>query len=295
MTKVELGNFFQDLGSSVIDEIDNSYKLARGYFRISLKLYEQSLNKKPRNLDGWMTMSKIQIYHLFDFKGAIKTYTRALKVFPKNAKLWNELGNSYLLVNDYEDSIDAFKIAIDIDDGKSSYWTGLGRAYCTGRKYREGLKATERAIELEPENESAWIYKGRILKELQEYEEAIKSLNQCLEICDNSLRVYQELGDLYSQKGEHEKSIFYLEKILDENPNDSLALRDLGIIYCEIKELHKAKELLNKTHFGNTIQVKYWLIRTHLELGEDEKALSHVEEIVNRKKRVWIKGIYDTK
>lgn len=86
------------------------------------------------------------------FKSAEKWYLEAIKLEPRNAKIYGKLGIIYLEEKNYPDARDAFEQAVKLDPGVASRHYNLAIATRFLGDYKKAISSLRRAQALDPEN-----------------------------------------------------------------------------------------------------------------------------------------------
>lgn len=87
-----------------------------------------------------------------DFETAIKKYTLAIEVSPKNAVLYSNRAAAYSSLGKFEEAITNANSAVKIDPSYSKGYSRLGFSKYALGKYEEALEAYSKVLELEGSN-----------------------------------------------------------------------------------------------------------------------------------------------
>jgi small glutamine-rich tetratricopeptide repeat-containing protein alpha len=87
-----------------------------------------------------------------DYLGAIKLYTEAIKLNPKNAVYYSNRAAAYSQAGEHHNAINDAKKALEIDPSYSKAYSRLGLAYFSLEQYEDALKAYKNGLELDPNN-----------------------------------------------------------------------------------------------------------------------------------------------
>ena len=79
-----------------------------------------------------------------------RPFTRFVRIDPKNAIAWWDLGNSYEDLNRYDEAIDAYRQAIRIDAEYASAWNNLAVAYNRSGNKTAALDTIKELRRLDP-------------------------------------------------------------------------------------------------------------------------------------------------
>ena len=141
-----------------------------------------------------------------------------------------ELGQKYLLEENYEEAIVAFTKVIELEAKEIQAYTGMASAYIQKNDRKQAEKVLNQGFaiadtlseEEKTESVNQYIEEMRAMA-LGNYEEllelagkdaseAIMYCEKILEMDDSRVELYEELAKLYLAQGEYEKAIEILEK-----------------------------------------------------------------------------------
>lgn len=94
-----------------------------------------------------------------------------------------DLGNKYLVEENYEQAVIAFNKVIEIDDKVIEAYAGLGAAYYGQKEYSSAISAYEKVVELDPKNQSAYSGIIRCYTEQGNEKQAGEILQRAIELC----------------------------------------------------------------------------------------------------------------
>ena len=101
--------------------------------------------------------------HSGNFQSAAEHLQKALQIDPTFVQAHNNLGASYLQLNQYESAVAEFRTAIDLNTKMQEPYRNLGLALFLLRRYPEAELAARRALQLDPRRGHAQYTLGRIL------------------------------------------------------------------------------------------------------------------------------------
>jgi tetratricopeptide (TPR) repeat protein len=134
-----------------------------------------------------------------EYPAAEAAYRKTIELDPKNANLWNDLGN---LLRDhfgrYDEAETAYRTAIELDPEDAYPWIGLGNLLQVhlGR-YDEAEAAYRKAIELDPADQYSWVNLGNLLQyHLKRYDEAEAAYRKAIELAPTGAVSWTNLGNL---------------------------------------------------------------------------------------------------
>ena len=101
--------------------------------------------------------------HSRDFQSAAEHLRKAIQIDPNFVQAHNNLGASYIELNECESAVTEFRKAIDLDSKLQESYRNLGLALFVLRRYPEAEIAARQALQLGPQRGSARYTLGRIL------------------------------------------------------------------------------------------------------------------------------------
>ena len=117
-----------------------------------------------------------------DAKRSIEHLEKALRIDPDYMEAHNNLGVSYMGLNQYNKAAAEFQKTVDLDQGSAKGYLNLGLALLALRRYPEAETAARRAVELEPNSIPAHYAVGQILvRQEKNTPEALENLQSAVE------------------------------------------------------------------------------------------------------------------
>jgi len=101
--------------------------------------------------------------HSGDFRSAAEHLRKAIEIAPAFVQAHNNLGASYIQLNEYESAVTEFETAIALDTKIEEPYRNLGLGLFLLRRYPEAEVAARRAMKLDPQHSAARYTLGRIL------------------------------------------------------------------------------------------------------------------------------------
>ncbi|PJC36625.1 hypothetical protein CO046_04385 [Candidatus Peregrinibacteria bacterium CG_4_9_14_0_2_um_filter_53_11] len=121
----------------------------------------------------------------------------------------------------------------------------LGDNYLSLREYERALKALKRSIALDPDSANANYLLGFTYSALGEWELSIETLERADQLQSNHPEILRCLGWSLFHYGQKKKGIIVLERALNLSQDDCLILCDLGVCYLNDKNFARAIELFS--------------------------------------------------
>jgi tetratricopeptide (TPR) repeat protein len=212
-----------------------------------------------------------------NYQAAAGAYKGSVRLYPRFARGYIELGSSYLAMKKYAQAEEAFLKAKSIDDD-SCATCGLGMTYHYLGRYDEAKREFERAKTLNPSDHCAYDQSGRMYYDRGKYPEAIAAFKRALSLSP-SYGTYLYLANSYVYARDYEPAIEAYKKALQLNPKYVRTHQQLGIAYDYMgryKEAAAEYEQLAKLN-PNDEGPRYSLIFTYMNLHNKTAALEQYE------------------
>ena len=218
----------------VISEERENYKSA-------LNLFETSSNLNPFLYEPLMKAGKIMNIR-GDYQKAIFLNLRALRNFPNNEYIYNNLGVSFRGAKEFQKSVICFEKAISFDPG-----------------FREAL-----------------LNLAGVCMEKGDYGYSFRIYKDLLQNGDRSFIIFKNLGDIHSIQGDYEQAEEYYKMGFEINPEDPFLLSNYARVLFVREMWDYAKELTLKSLDLSTslVQPRYLLA----EIYERENDLTNALE-----------------
>ena len=218
-------------------------------------------------------------------KESLSEYTRAAALQTPSAEDLKNVGQAYVLLNDYDDAARWMSRAIDMDPKDAEIWYSLGRLRYSEQKYSEAVDCFRKALLLAPENVKAENNLGLSYEGLNRQDDAIAAYRQAIAwqhadatskgseqpllnlaiallhegnaaeaqplllravtIAPNDSRVREQVGHLYLQQGSFVEAAAQLEAAVRIEPQQSNLHFLLGQAYRHLGRQREAKEQFN--------------------------------------------------
>lgn len=207
---------------------------------------------------------------------------KAIKKFPADEQLYNQLSLNFISGGQYEQAVDYFKSKIDQDPYSHLCWFHLGRFYELTGQQALALSAYEYSGLANKDSKNAFFSIGSLFESKSEYQQAIDNYKQCFKdgtdlypnICiarcylalENGemarlyLRKAKDLEDMlpeyhyltgfsYLTDKQPLKALPYFKKVYKDDSEDFSALKGILTCYSELdryKEIEEQYQLLKE-------------------------------------------------
>jgi tetratricopeptide (TPR) repeat protein len=219
----ELGNIYFDAGAyeEAIDAYNKAIDLTpefgwpysnlalvytyQGRYAEAIPLYQRSidlLNSEREKAITWRNLGN-NYRRLNDYDNAVTAYQMAdeldpnsdeknndqnddrIESDPKNAHIWNELGNVYSSKGAYAEAINAYNKAMELDPEFGWAYSNLALVYTYQGKFAEAIPLYQRSIELfssDRDKASSWNRLGNTYRRLNNHIDATAAYQRAVEL-----------------------------------------------------------------------------------------------------------------
>jgi tetratricopeptide (TPR) repeat protein len=175
-------------------------------------LRENSVSRDPKALEYYQ--KGLEAGKNEDHKAAIEFYKQAVKIDPRFAFAWDNMGISYRRLGDYDKAIEAYEKSLEIDPEGHMPLQNIAVTYQYKKEYQKAVLAYERLAKIDKDNPEVYYGLGNLYANLmQEYEKGL----------DNIAKAYR----IY---------------VANKSPYRTDAEKIMSIIYGEMKKQGKEKE-----------------------------------------------------
>lgn len=142
-------------------------------------------------------------------------------------------------------AIESFTKALKLDPRNKEAYLSRGFTYHLRHEYDAAIKDYNAAIGVDPEYAKAYDYRGNSYNAKSEFKMALKDYAKALEINPNSSVVYYDQGNVYAKTGKPDAARSCLQKYLTMQPSEDghmipWALYSLACLYALDEETDEA-------------------------------------------------------
>ena len=168
----------------------------------SIKICDELLNKKPKNIDTLFVKGMVLCWR-GGHEEAIEYFDKILEIEPYNShalieKIWIDFN-----WHKYDEAIRACDRALDKYPEHVMIYHVKAYAYKDKKLYSLALETTNKSLEIEPNFSNSWDTKGVIYNEIGKYDLAISCFNKSLDIYPKNSYSYARMGASYFYKSEY--------------------------------------------------------------------------------------------
>lgn len=168
---------------------------------------KNSVSKNSKAMEFHRQGSKY--FNAGKYEDAVKEFKKALKIDPKFAFAWDDLGLSYRKLENYSEAIKCYKKSLELDPKGRTPLMNMAVAYQLSNDNKSALSTYIRYIEINPKDAEGYYGISRIYRFEKEYEKGLENALKAVEIYDemkspyvqDAINVIREIvGDLKNEK-----------------------------------------------------------------------------------------------
>jgi len=115
-----------------------------------------------------------------DMKSVIATLTEYLKLKPRHANAWYNMGNAYANLKQYEKAIECYNKAVEIKPDMHEALNNIGNAYAGLKQYEKAIECYNKAVEIKPNKHEALNNMGNAYAKLKQYDKSIECYTEAI-------------------------------------------------------------------------------------------------------------------
>lgn len=207
-----------------------------------------------------------------NYDKAVESLEKCLKIQPKNAVLYSELGKNYLAQRKYKDAYDNFEKATQIDPKNRWYWVGMYDVCYETRDYVQAITIVQKLIEFKSDYKEDLV---SLYMNTQQFDKALDLINELNETTGKSeKRELYKADILRDAKYQGPEKNNLLEQIR-KNPKEESNYIALIYLYSQSNQEEKAMEIAKKleTEIPTSDWAQVSLFKFHLNNNDGEKAV----------------------
>jgi TolB-like protein/DNA-binding winged helix-turn-helix (wHTH) protein/Flp pilus assembly protein TadD len=191
-------------------------------------------------------LAYVQSQYDFDWKGAEKSYLRAIELNPNHANTRQWYGEFLAFQNRTDEALVQMQKAVELDPTSPSTNTAPALAYLISRQFEKVLETTEKVLQMDANFLAAKHYKARALFRMERREEAFELYRKVVADSNGSAFFKSDLGCLYGLAGKEKEARQILAELTETAKEKHISPYYFAIVHIGLGEKEKAFELLRK-------------------------------------------------
>ena len=175
-----------------------------------------------------------------DPKKVIKYLSEAIRLDPNYASAYNNRGNAYGDLKQFDRAIADYDQAIRLDPNVADAYNNRGYAYRDLKQFYRAIADYDQAIRLDPNFALAYNNRGNAYNDLNQFDCAIEDFDLAIRLDPNMTGAYNNRGNAYSDLNQFDRAIADYDHAIRLDPNFTLAFNNRGIAHSNLKQFHRA-------------------------------------------------------
>lgn len=211
-------------------------------YRSTLSIWLDSLENYPENARAQNNYGRTLMDENNDIDGAIAHYKQAIRIDPRYAQAYYNLGAAGSKKGLYTEAIICYREALAIEEDYPEAHNNLGNALCQLNQFDEAAKHLLRAIELKPDFAEPYNNYGNIVQQNARPEQAIEYFKKALLLNPKYAEAHSNWGNALAQLGRMEEAVTHYKECLRINPDYYPAQNNLGSAMLELGRMKEAED-----------------------------------------------------
>jgi predicted O-linked N-acetylglucosamine transferase (SPINDLY family) len=156
---------------------------------------------------------------LNEYEQAIANYNKAIQINPAIAQAHHNIATVFIKCNKVYEAIKSYQQAITIKPDYALAITGLGRALIEAGEYKDGELCLRRALCINPNDPATHHSLGLALMNLHNLSEAVSSFKKALDLDPEHEYAYCNMGNIFLRLGNIREAILFYQRAMELNPD----------------------------------------------------------------------------
>jgi tetratricopeptide (TPR) repeat protein len=201
--------------------------LDQGQYRQAAKALRQILHKNPNHVESLDLLSKIALKK-HNYSVALGLITRAIKIWPRNAILFKNLGKSYCGLRDWPQAITALETSLTLDNRQPEAHYFLGLALKNTGELNQAGHSFQKAYGLKPDYVGAYYRMADTLAEAKMFNAAVQFYQRAHDLAPDRTDILVDLGNALRKCNDDLSAETCYRRALELNPKSISALNNWG-------------------------------------------------------------------
>ena len=203
---------------------------------------------------------------------------KAIKLNPKNAFAYVQLGSFYRDQGKFSQAEDAFKKAIELNPKNAFAYVELGWAYRVQGKFSQAEGLFKKEIKLNPENDYAYVELGLVYRFQGKFSQAEDALKKATELNPKNYIAYEDAGLFYRDQDKFPQAEEAFKTAIEIEPKNGRMFRAMSSLCEKMGKPELSKEYAKKVNELRSEHSAPVTVTNYRELKEilDEKGIKLV-------------------
>jgi tetratricopeptide (TPR) repeat protein len=217
-------------------------QFASGHLEEAIHAYQQAVQTDPRNLDYYVALARLQVFHQ-DLDAALETANTAILVNPDSSKAHAVRALALDWKGDYEEAANSIVNALRLDPNNALAHAYYAEILTDQQKWAQAADEAKLALALYPNSLDAHRAYGYVLESTGDYRGAVQQYEAALAVNPNLVFLYMAVGKVYGfGLGDPNAAIENFQKATALDPKNSAPYSQIARMYAGLGEYGKASQ-----------------------------------------------------
>jgi protein O-GlcNAc transferase len=202
-------------------------------------LYRKMLAQNPGDAGALHLLGVVE-YQRNNPAAAIELIGRAIRINPRNAIFFSNLGLAYRALGRVEEALASYARALSIRPDYADALNHRGNVLRDLKRFPEALASYARALAVRPDFADALNNRGAVLSDLKRFDEALASYDRALTLRPDYAEALTNRGAVLSELKRFEEALASYDRALAIAPGNAEALNNRGNALSELKRFGDA-------------------------------------------------------
>jgi len=199
------------------------------------------------------------------YQAAIQNYKNALKLYPNEANIYNNLGVAYSKVNDLNNAEINYKKAIKLKPSDALAYSNLGSIYERKKNYAEAAKYLEKYSKLTPSDKDVYYNLCELYFKAGNKDLCLKNGEKYVQFANDKFDAYCLMAENCKKFGDLNKAADYYQKASSIS-NTQREQQNLAYVLQELRECQFKNNINNLNPATKAPPALYKLVKTNVNL-----------------------------
>ncbi len=204
--------------------------LAEGKNQLAIDCLRRLTELRPDSLQAHLRLGEV-LERTEDFKGAAKSYQRALDLQPASADLHCHLARALFRGGAPREAAELYQRALAIDPKRYDIYNDLGLMLTNVGNFGAAIEAFKRSLRLNPKCAKTIAGLGYLFENKGDFISASEAYRDAIKLDPALTAAYVDLGFILYGLGEVVEAADYFERLRAMHPDSAEATANLGIIH----------------------------------------------------------------
>ena len=217
-----------------------------------------------------------------DNKTALDLYSKAIELNPSNPKFFNGRGNSYRLLERYNEAVADYTNAIKLDPTLPHAYINRAAVYRNMKNHDAALKDLDDAVRLDATNPALFLNRGNVYLDKGRFDEALQEYGRAISIKPRSEYFYSR-ALVYFKQGKYELCVNEATEAIKLDPANSEAYRARSTAYNRLGKDALALADIRKAFALNekSLGIRYNLAFLLFKAGQYQSAIDEITKTIS--------------